>query len=188
MKQYKEIDWYEIQLFRNVKSKFIPTVKIKLIDIKGQSAFNTDNRTNNAGYRSLFDFPPATYVLKVKGVFGNIVRYDLHLLKTDSTFNASNGNFEISCEFVGKSFVPLTDIKLGWIKAVSRINSTNPDSTNTNNGSQVDNFQDFIDDDLMTFTNNKIVVNTLGRLVIRNIAMKFDPLINQGVGTYSKTI
>ena len=52
----------------------------------------------------------------------------------------------------------------------------------------VDNFQDFIDDDLMTFTNNKIVVNTLGRLVIRNIAMKFDPLINQGVGTYSKTI
>lgn len=128
----------------NVKSKFIPTVKIKFIDVKGQSAFNTDNKTNNAGYRSLFDFPPATYVLKVKGVFGNIVRYDLHLLKTDSTFNASNGNFEISCEFVGKSFVPLTDIKLGWIKAVSRINNPNPDSTNTNNGSQVNNFQDLI--------------------------------------------
>ena len=52
----------------------------------------------------------------------------------------------------------------------------------------VDKFQDFIDDDLMTFANNKIIVNKIGRLVIRNIAMKFDPLINQGVGTYSKTI
>ena len=40
----------------------------------------------------------------------------------------------------------------------------------------------------MTFSNNRIMVNTLGRLVIRNIAMKFDPLVNQGVGTYSKTI
>ena len=128
----------------NIKSKFIPTVNIKFIDVKGQSTFNTDTKTSNAGYRSLFDLPPATYVLKVKGVFGNIVRYDLHLLKTNSTFNSSNGNFEIACEFVGKSFIPLTDIKLGWIKAVSRMNTPDIDSTNTNNGSNVNNFQDLI--------------------------------------------
>lgn len=128
----------------NIKSKFIPTVNIKFIDVRGQSTFNTDTKTSNAGYRSLFDLPPATYVLKVKGVFGNIVRYDLHLLKTNSTFNSSNGNFEIACEFVGKSFIPLTDIKLGWIKAVSRMDTANIDSTNTNNGSGVNNFQDLI--------------------------------------------
>jgi hypothetical protein len=128
----------------NIKSKFIPTVNIKFIDVRGQSTFNTDTKTSNAGYRSLFDLPPATYVLKVKGVFGNIVRYDLHLLKTNSTFNSTNGNFEIACEFVGKSFIPLTDIKLGWIKAVSRMNTGNIDSSNTNNGSDVNNFQDLI--------------------------------------------
>jgi hypothetical protein len=179
----------------NVKSKFIPTVKIKFIDVKGQSAFNTDNKTNNAGYRSLFDFPPATYVLKVKGVFGNIVRYDLHLLKTDSTFNASNGNFEISCEFVGKSFVPLTDIKLGWIKAVSRINNPNPDSTNTNNGSQVNNFQDLIYQTTHMYNDIRELVNGSKETdklktdrASLNLCVSFqDDLLKRYGGTFNKT-
>ena len=49
-------------------------------------------------------------------------------------------------------------------------------------------FNDFIEDGLMEFENDIIKVNLMGRLVIRNIAMKFDPMINSGVGTYSKTI
>ena len=40
----------------------------------------------------------------------------------------------------------------------------------------------------MEFENDIIKVNLMGRLVIRNIAMKFDPMLNSGVGTYSKTI
>jgi len=49
-------------------------------------------------------------------------------------------------------------------------------------------FNDFIEDELMEFENDIIKVNLMGRLVIRNIAMKFDPMLNSGVGTYSKTI
>ena len=49
-------------------------------------------------------------------------------------------------------------------------------------------FKMFMEDNLMEFDNDIIKVNILGRLVIRNIAMKFDPLLNQGVGSYSKTI
>ena len=49
-------------------------------------------------------------------------------------------------------------------------------------------FRDFIEDDLMSFNDDIITVNQTGRLVIRNIAMKFDPMLNAGVGTYSKTI
>ena len=49
-------------------------------------------------------------------------------------------------------------------------------------------FMDFIEDDLMSFNDDIITVNQTGRLVIRNIAMKFDPMLNAGVGTYSKTI
>ena len=40
----------------------------------------------------------------------------------------------------------------------------------------------------MQFNNDSITVKLAGRLVIRNIAMKFDPMLNSGVGTYSKTI
>ena len=49
-------------------------------------------------------------------------------------------------------------------------------------------FEEFIEDGLMQFKNDTISVNSSGRLVIRNIVMKFDPMLNTGVGTYSQTI
>lgn len=52
----------------------------------------------------------------------------------------------------------------------------------------LDKFKDFIEDDLMQFKNDTISINLSGRLVIRNIVMKFDPMLNTGVGTYSQTI
>ena len=50
------------------------------------------------------------------------------------------------------------------------------------------NFQDFIDDNLMKIDGEKITIHKSGRLFTRNISMRFDPLIKQKVGTYSKTI
>jgi oxygen-independent coproporphyrinogen-3 oxidase len=49
-------------------------------------------------------------------------------------------------------------------------------------------FDDFIDDNLLEIDNGKITVKKRGRLVIRNIAMCFDPLLKEKKGTYSKTI
>ena len=49
-------------------------------------------------------------------------------------------------------------------------------------------FEEFIKDGLMNIEGDEIKVNETGRLVIRNIAMKFDPLLTKGVGIYSKTI
>ena len=49
-------------------------------------------------------------------------------------------------------------------------------------------FEEFIKDGLMEIDGDKIKVNEMGRLVIRNIAMKFDPLLTKGMGSYSKTI
>jgi hypothetical protein len=40
----------------------------------------------------------------------------------------------------------------------------------------------------MDIEGDEIKVNKMGRLVIRNIAMRFDPLLTKGVGIYSKTI
>lgn len=50
------------------------------------------------------------------------------------------------------------------------------------------NFQDFVDDNLMKIDGEKITIHKSGRLFTRNISMRFDPLIKQKVGTYSKTI
>jgi len=51
-----------------------------------------------------------------------------------------------------------------------------------------DRFKDFIDDKLLEINDNKVKVNTSGRIVIRNIAMRFDPLMNKNTNSYSKTI
>jgi oxygen-independent coproporphyrinogen-3 oxidase len=49
-------------------------------------------------------------------------------------------------------------------------------------------FKEFINDGLMDIQEHEIKVNETGRLVIRNIAMKFDPLLTKVMGSYSKTI
>ena len=50
------------------------------------------------------------------------------------------------------------------------------------------NFKDFIEDGLMEIDGEKITIHKSGRLFTRNISMRFDPLVKQKVGTYSKTI
>ena len=49
-------------------------------------------------------------------------------------------------------------------------------------------FEDFIFDGLLKIKKNKLNIFEKGRLFTRNIAMRFDPLIKQKVGTYSNTI
>jgi oxygen-independent coproporphyrinogen-3 oxidase len=51
-----------------------------------------------------------------------------------------------------------------------------------------DSLEDFISDKILDFNDNKITINESGRLFTRNIAMKFDPLIDQKIGTYSNTV
>ena len=49
-------------------------------------------------------------------------------------------------------------------------------------------FEDFVYDNLLKIEDSKLVIFEKGRLFTRNIAMRFDPLINQKVGNYSNTI
>ena len=50
------------------------------------------------------------------------------------------------------------------------------------------NLDDFIEDEILEFKDDIILVKESGRLFTRNIAMRFDPLIDQKVGSYSNTV
>jgi len=50
------------------------------------------------------------------------------------------------------------------------------------------NFEEFINDSLMHYANNKVQVTDKGMMVVRNIAMTFDPSLAENVNMYSKTI
>jgi hypothetical protein len=102
---------------------YTPLVKIKFIDVRGQSVFSQSkgaslNGTPDSEYSVFFDFPYPLFELKVKGFYGKSVNYCLHLTKFTSSFNSGTGNFEIETEFIGYTYAILTDMLLGLIRAV----------------------------------------------------------------------
>lgn len=98
-------------------ASYVPVVEITFVDIRGQSYF-AKFKGGNSKYGVLLDFPPPLFVLRVKGVYGLLVEYRLHLTKTNIKLNASTGNYEITCNFIGYNIAPLTDINIGLLNAV----------------------------------------------------------------------
>jgi hypothetical protein len=59
--------------------------------------------------------PWPIFYLTVKGYYGKAIRYRLHLVKFNTKYNESNGNFEVSTTFVGSTYAYLNDIPLTGI-------------------------------------------------------------------------
>lgn len=87
----------------------IPKVTITFTDVRGKTLFESPE---NSPYNAFFHLPWPIFYLTVKGYFGKAIRYRLHLVKFNSKFNGSTGNFEITCDFVGSTFAYLNDIPL----------------------------------------------------------------------------
>jgi hypothetical protein len=110
-----------------VNASFVPQVSIQFVDVRGLTLFNQ----KDSPYRVLFDFPPPTFRLTVKGYYGNAITYQLHLVKYTSEFSAENGNFIIDAQFVAMTFAPLSDILLRYVVNFALITdkaSMKPDS------------------------------------------------------------
>lgn len=98
-------------------ASYVPTVEINFVDVRGQSYF-AKTKGSKSKYSVLLDFPPPLFVLRMKGVYGMLVEYRLHLTKTNIKLNSSNGNYEIKANFIGYNIAPLTDINLGILNSV----------------------------------------------------------------------
>jgi len=90
-------------------ANFIPRVDIKFIDVRGKTLFESPA---NSPYAAFFHIPWPIFYLTVKGYYGKAIRYRLHMIKFNSKYNSSNGNFEIECNFVGSTYAYLADISL----------------------------------------------------------------------------
>lgn len=92
---------------------YTPLIKIKFVDVRG----GMFQRGNESKYSVFFELPYPLFNLKVKGYYGRTVSYCLHLVKWNSLFNSSTGNFEIDAEFIGYTFAILTDLLIGFMRA-----------------------------------------------------------------------
>jgi len=93
---------------------YTPLIKIKFVDVRG-GMFQQGNQSK---YSVFFELPYPIFNLKVKGYYGRTVSYCLHLVKWNSLFNSTTGNFEIDAEFIGYTFAILADLLIGYMRAI----------------------------------------------------------------------
>ena len=105
-------------------SSYAPVIVINFIDIRGTAIHqNEKNILNNVNkYSSFFQLPYPLFVLTIKGFYGMPVKYELHMTKYNSKFNSQTGNFEITANFIGYTYAMLSDMLLGYLKAIPYTN------------------------------------------------------------------
>jgi len=96
-------------------TSFTPLININFVDLRGASLFELGS---DSIYNVFFTLPYPIFKLTVKGYYGQAVTYCLHLTKFNSLFNSSTGNFEMNCQFIGYTYAFLSDILMGYLKAV----------------------------------------------------------------------
>lgn len=103
-------------------SSMTPMITINFVDVRGSSIFQNEENIagNNSGnkYSTFFQMPYPIFELEIKGYYGKPVTYCLHMLKFSSKFNSKTGNFEIQCEFIGYTYAMLSDMLIGYLKAI----------------------------------------------------------------------
>ena len=101
-------------------TSYAPLITINMVDLRGSAIFQNEetlaNETNK--YATFFTLPYPMYNLTIKGYYGQPVTYCLHMTKFNAKFNSQTGNFEITCSFIGYTYAMLSDLLLGYLKAI----------------------------------------------------------------------
>jgi GH24 family phage-related lysozyme (muramidase) len=97
---------------------FAPLVTIQFIDVRGSSVFQNEDKMGDNKYSVFFQLPYPLYNLTIKGYYGQPVSYCLHMTKFTSRFNSQTGNFEMTTSFIGYTYAMLSDLLLGYLKAI----------------------------------------------------------------------
>lgn len=128
-------------------TSYTPIVKIRFKDIRGKLF----EMGNDSPYSFLFRMPYPIFYLTVKGYFGKPVRYALHLTKFNGALDSDTGSFIITCDFIGYTYAFLSDILMGFLKAIPY--------TNQSKGLEADGF--------VTFDELRDVIKELEKFIIK---------------------
>jgi len=101
-------------------SSFIPTVSIEMEDVQGRALFSLGDQSP---YAAFFNLPYPPFYLTIKGYYGKAVRYELCLVKFNSRFNNTSGDYSISLEFIGFKYNVLSEINMGHLLAAPHMYS-----------------------------------------------------------------
>lgn len=105
-------------------SQQAPMITINFIDVRGSAIFqNEENiKAGKNKYSTFFQLPYPLFKLTIKGYYGLPVEYCLHMYKFNSKFNSQTGNFEITANFIGFTYAMMSDMLIGYLKAIPYTN------------------------------------------------------------------
>lgn len=129
---------------------YTPLITINFVDVRGSSIFQNEEKIlGNKGnkYTTFFQLPYPMFELEIKGFYGLPVKYCLHLYKFNSKFNSQTGNFEITANFIGFTFAMMSDMLLGYLRAIpnTRIGAERFDQYKKDTGRNVLTLDDLCD-------------------------------------------
>ena len=110
---------------------FMPTVDIKLVDVKGRGLFEGGN---NSPYAAFFNLPYPLFHLTIKGYYGKAVRLALMLQNFTTTYNGETGNFNVDLKFYTYKYTILSEITMGALMATPHMYQSRFTITATNGG------------------------------------------------------
>ncbi len=102
----------------DIKPSLQPVVSITFKDLYGNLVFNRDPDFN---YHVLFQLPYPKFTLFIKGYTGKPVSFLLQVKSVKTTYQSSDGSYEIKAEFVPNVFGFFGDIPYQYLFAVGKL-------------------------------------------------------------------
>jgi len=92
-----------------INTAFAPQVTIEMVDVQGRTLFE---QGENSPYSAFMQLPYPLFVLTIKGYFGKAVRYELMLKDFNARFDATDGNYKITTNYISRTYAILSDISI----------------------------------------------------------------------------
>jgi len=93
----------------SINASFLPVITIEFTDVQGRVLFERGNDKDNP-YNIFFTYPYPKFLLTYKGYYGKAVETPLVLLKSNTRFDPSTGNYNITAEFQSEIFALFNSI------------------------------------------------------------------------------
>ena len=112
-----------------VNTSLQPIITITFKDLYGNTVFGrnnndisdlTENGTNN-DFSVLFNWPPPKFLFTFKGFLGRSSTWILNLKKTSTSYDSSDGSYDIKCEFVPNQWGFMADLPFLFLLAVKSL-------------------------------------------------------------------
>jgi hypothetical protein len=86
-----------------INANYHPVITIEFTDIQGRTLFERGNQAENP-YNIFYTYPYPNFSLKYKGYYGKAIETSLVLIKSNTRFDPSTGNYNVTAEFQSDVF------------------------------------------------------------------------------------